>query len=158
MIKPDACRNCLTRRATRPRGLCDKCSRTPGVRERFAPLPGHGAVTLGGHEDRLAGRKAGRGGVGVHGWEDVLMGYVPTEIDLGPTRWPPGTRGKVKAMIIRATLKKPLFHEADATWDELSVVPDGDGVIASQGRMDGRRVRRTAPSHYKKKPLQTAEG
>jgi hypothetical protein len=86
------CRHCHTGRASRAKGLCWRCSRSPDVRKRYPSTSKYTRRGLG----HFAGPAP-----------------LPTE----PTRHPPGSPGKLAVMAERARRKQSLFHPDD-TRDE----------------------------------------
>jgi hypothetical protein len=81
------CRHCGRPKANRPKGLCWRCSYTPGVPALYASTS-----------------RGGRRGVG-----NTAGGFAPCE----PTDAEPGTGEKVEVLAGRAERGEQLFHLED---------------------------------------------
>lgn len=86
------CQHCRLRYPNRPRGLCSRCDRLPGVRERYTTT-----------------NRYNRRGVGL-----TNRTALPTEA----TNCPPGTLCKVIVMARRALAGVSVFHPGDAQQEE----------------------------------------
>lgn len=82
------CRHCKGRPFCRPLGLCHSCSRKPAVRALY-PSTSKFAVK----------------GVG--------LGYSRSPLPDDPVPFPPGSEGKILAMIDRVKRRQSLFHPDD---------------------------------------------
>lgn len=82
------CSNCGAKPVSRGRGLCWRCSRTPGVKEKFPPVS-----------------KFGKRGV-ANGC------FTPTAVP-EPTPARPGTAEKVEVLAARAAAGLALWNDAD---------------------------------------------
>ena len=92
MTHAGLCQCCHGKKANRPRGLCWVCYYAPGVRDRHPSTSNY----------------ARRGSGTANG-----PGRLPAE----PTHHPPGSEGKIIAMIERAERGEALFHPLDAQLD-----------------------------------------
>jgi hypothetical protein len=96
------CRHCQKNTATHGRGLCLRCSTTPGVRELYPA-----GNTRAGRAERAA-MKAVRGA-------ERGLGLGNRKRKLGkPTTALPGTPAKVRVLQLRARAGNVLFHPQDA--------------------------------------------
>lgn len=88
IIHRPLCRHCRRRLVSRPRRLCYGCSVTPAVRDLYPPQ--------------------GRRGV----WAGENPNPPPPPY---PTRWPPGSEGKILVLAWRVASGYSPHHPLDAT-------------------------------------------
>lgn len=100
------CVNCILGDRSRPGDLCVVCYLKPSVRKKVAPSTRVHAV-----QDVMAETRQ-------------LCGNTSTVVDgedvTGPTRWLPGTNGKLKVMERRVELGLKVFHPLDASFESLN--------------------------------------
>lgn len=90
------CRHCQRHMPLRSRGLCTRCTRTPGVAQRYSlPLRGQRGICRGVPD---------------------FNGHAP--LPPAPTRALPGTPEKVETLRERCRLHQALWHPQDATLEE----------------------------------------
>lgn len=85
------CRHCSNKKVSRPRGLCWRCFRTPGVKEKY-----------------VSGNPKAHRGVGNRAGESL-----PT----APTETPPKSPERLKVMMERAERGESVTHPRDKRLD-----------------------------------------